>query len=134
MYPQRNQGFQQPMPYSQNYNKMNYPNMMGYPQPQPPQSGGLFGRPRPRFGGYPAYPNQLPNQYYQQPQPQPYNPQQMPLYQQYPQHQQQQNQSIFHDKNGKLDFNKISGGVQSAIGIVNQVSPMMKTLGGFFIK
>lgn len=137
MFPQRYPGYQQQMPYYPNYKPIYHPNMMGYPQPQPPQGAGYFGRPR--FGGFPAHPNHLPNQYYQQPQQQSYNPQQMPLQQQYqPQYQyqpqQQQNQSIFHDQNGKIDFKKISGGVQSAIGIVNQVSPMMKTLGGLFTK
>lgn len=131
MFPQRYPGYHQPLQYYPNYRPMNYPQMMGYPQPQAPQGGGYFGRPR--FGRFPTHPNQLPNQYYQQPQQQFYNPQQMPLQQQY-QPQQQQNQSIFHDQNGKIDFKKISGGVQSAIGIVNQVSPMMKTLGGLFSK
>ncbi|WNF36189.1 YppG family protein [Bacillaceae bacterium IKA-2] len=139
MFPQRNRGFQQPIPYSHNYNQMYHPHMMGYPQPQPPQGGGLFGRPR--HGRYPGHPSQLSNQYY--------HPQQMPLHQQYqqqppyPQYQQYQqqqqpppqtSQSIFHDQNGNIDFKKIGGGVQSAIGLVNQVSPMMKMLGGFFIK
>lgn len=39
-------------------------------------------------------------------------------------------ETLFRDQNGKLDFKKIGGGVQSVMGIVNQVSPLMK----FFIK
>lgn len=41
-------------------------------------------------------------------------------------------QSLFRDQNGKIDLNKIGGGVQTALSLANQVSPVMKMLGGFF--
>ncbi|OIJ14162.1 hypothetical protein BKP35_08180 [Anaerobacillus arseniciselenatis] len=41
-------------------------------------------------------------------------------------------QSLFTDQNGKVDLNKIGGGVQTALNLANQVSPIMKMFGGFF--
>lgn len=39
--------------------------------------------------------------------------------------------AFFKDANGKLDMNKIGGGVQSALSLVNQMGPMMKMFGFF---
>jgi hypothetical protein len=72
------------------------------------------------------------------PQIQYYQPQQQAFYQQYQQPNvqplQAPKQSIFRNEQGQIDFQKIGGGVQTAMGLVNQVSPMVKMLGGFFSK
>ncbi|MCT8136640.1 hypothetical protein H1D32_02080 [Anaerobacillus sp. CMMVII] len=41
-------------------------------------------------------------------------------------------QSLIRDPNGKFDLNKIGNGVQSALGLVGQMGPMMKMFSGFF--
>lgn len=100
---------------------------MGYPQA--PQRRKLFGR-RQQMGTFNGqYPN--PSQYYQHPQRQPIFPQQQAASQMY---QNQPKQSIFHNEQGQFDFKKIGNGVQTAMGLANQVSPMMKMIGGFFSK
>lgn len=65
--------------------------------------------------------------------------QQMPYYQQQTYHPQQfayqpqqPKQSFFRNEQGQIDFQKIGGGVQTAMGFINQVSPVMKMIGGFF--
>ncbi|RXJ02384.1 hypothetical protein DS745_06680 [Anaerobacillus alkaliphilus] len=40
--------------------------------------------------------------------------------------------SLIRDQSGKLDFNKIGNGVQSTLGLVGQMGPLMKMFGGFF--
>jgi hypothetical protein len=40
--------------------------------------------------------------------------------------------SLIKDQNGKLDFNKIGNGVQSTLGLVGQMGPMLKMFSGFF--
>ncbi len=40
--------------------------------------------------------------------------------------------SLIRDQSGKLDFNKIGKGVQSTLGLVGQMGPMMKMFSGFF--
>ncbi|WP_078552991.1 hypothetical protein [Bacillus alkalicellulosilyticus] len=39
--------------------------------------------------------------------------------------------SFIRDQNGKIDYKKIGNGVQSVMGFVGQVNPVMKLLGGF---
>lgn len=120
MFPQRNRHLQQPMLYYPSAQQMYQPQMI-YPRRQ--GRVGLFNRSR--FGGYSADPYQMANQYSQQSQI--YNQQQLATQQ----YQQPPTQPFYRDAQGKLDFNKIGGGVQTAIGLVNQVSPMLKMLGGF---
>lgn len=40
--------------------------------------------------------------------------------------------SLIRDQNGRMDFNKISNGIQSTVGIARQMGPMLKMFGGFF--
>jgi hypothetical protein len=97
------------------------PQFTGYQQR--PVRRGLFGGSR-QAGIQGHYPQ---NQYYQQPQQQTFQQfQQTPM--------QPPKQSIFRNEQGQIDFQKIGGGVQTAMGLVNQVSPMVKMLGGFFVK
>lgn len=117
MFPQRNRMLQQ------QYQQYQSPQqMMGYPQ-RPPRRG-LFGGASQR--GFQSPTTQVPMQHYQQPQRQGLFP-----YQQQVPAQQAPKQSIFRNEQGQIDFQKIGGGVQTAMGLVNQVSPMMKMLGGF---
>lgn len=122
MFGQRNRTFQQQIPYYPYYQHQ-YP----YQQtPQSPVKKGLFQRNR----RLQSYPEQMRQHYYQQSvqpsyYPQQYSPQQL-------QGAQAPKQSFFRDEQGKIDFQKIGGGVQSAIGLMNQVGPMMKMFGGLF--
>jgi len=120
VFPQRNRHLQQAMLNYPSAQQMYQPQMIS---PQRQERIGLFDRSR--FRGYSAEPYQMANQYSQQSQI--YNQQQIATQQ----YQQPPTQSFFRDAQGKLDFNKIGGGVQTAIGLVNQVSPMLKMLGGF---
>lgn len=107
----------------QHYQQYQVPQyMMGYPR-RPPRRG-LFGGAR--QGGFQNPTSQAPMHYYQQPQQQGVFP-----YQQQIPTQQAPKQSIFRNEQGQIDFQKIGGGVQTAMGLVNQVSPMVKMLGGF---
>ena len=122
---------QQPNPYIGIRHQQSNPNM-GYPQMRP--RNGLFRRATHGIGqrvhqGYQGNPSYgVSSPYYQQPQVQSYVPQQPIAVQPY---QQTGLQSLIRDEHGKLDFKKISGGVQTAMGIANQVGPVVKMIGGF---
>ncbi|RXJ02024.1 hypothetical protein DS745_07985 [Anaerobacillus alkaliphilus] len=117
MFPQRNRTMQHPYSY---YHQMSQQQQVAGMQPQ---RRGMFGARQTSHQG--MYPQQMPMQYYQQPQQRMYvtQQQQMPV--------QQPKQSFFRNEQGQIDFQKIGGGVQTVMGLVNQVSPMMKMLGGF---
>lgn len=106
MFPQRSRMNSQSFQYFQGPHQLK-----GYPQ-TPPQ-GGLFGYSRQE--GYPPPYSHGPAQFFQH--------NQRPV--------QQQKQSFFRNEQGQIDLQKIGGGVQTVIGFVNQVSPMIKMFGGF---
>ncbi|WP_314733367.1 YppG family protein [Anaerobacillus sp. CMMVII] len=104
---------------------MNQPMYQQYQIPQQgyPERRGFLGGPRQmNFQG--QHPSIPPNYYRQQ--------QQAFFPQQHPIPNPQQKLSMFRNDQGQLDFQKIGGGVQTVMGLVNQVSPMVKMVSGFF--
>ncbi len=114
MFPQRGRTLHQPYSYY-------------HPQQQPfhmqPQRRGLFGSSRQTVQSGIYSQQQIPMAYYQNPQPFATHQQQVP--------QQQPKLSFLRNEQGQIDFQKIGGGVQTVMGLVNQVSPMVKMFSGF---
>ncbi|OIJ12534.1 hypothetical protein BKP37_13995 [Anaerobacillus alkalilacustris] len=124
MFPQRSHMYQQP-PHRYHYS---YYQQHPYGYQEGPRPKGLFGKRR-QLGTPIEHQQMPPPHFYHQPNLHQYYSQQLMV----PQSSfQQPKKGIFHNHEGKLDFQKIGNGVQTAMGFVNQVSPVMKMFGGLF--
>ena len=138
MFPQRSRGYPPQSPYQMRANRYQQTNpYVGNPHHQVNQSylghphmrprNGLFRRATHGVGqGVQSHSYGVPTQYYQQSQT--YFPQQQIAAQPY---QPSGLQSLIRDEHGKVDFKKIGGGIQTAMGLANQVGPVIKMIGGF---